>query len=321
MILALLTSLLMAQDILVQGLSTSDIEYEKLVMAQPQKMSFTDYHLNQNQQFKSDMEQTLKKAQFEFLKGSLQKAQSHFTTLAHLSHKANWSLESRKVIHYALLRLAQLSGSQVKQRQWLQHALVFDDSIKLDERLFPPPLVDSYNKIGRDLKAQVWSLPKNHHSFSTILVNGKKQNPNRSFLRHRPGRVRLSFLSNKYLPIEIVTDLNDLENLKISPQPIATGSCQAPTFNAQKPDNGQFVLNAQDCRNLPPAQSVSHNVLSTVNENTRASSAHFYKSKWFWIGLSVLAAGFTWKSLEQNHRSSSSMAPQAEVHTVEFSNQ
>ncbi len=312
---------LWATEVAVQGENTPDIYYEKQLIAHPQRTDFISFEVEQQRKKHADILEELKRAQFHFLKGSLDQAIQHFQRIHDQQHDEDWDLEVRKVIHYSQIRLAQLSQNE-RQKQWIKSALQFAPDLKLDQSLFPPPLVEKYTALKKMEPLQVWALPKNSNSFSRIFINGREQKKHSQFLRYRQGKVRISFYSNRYLPIHLVVKTNKLEGHSLDTVPIAQGECGQINFNHKASAGVQFHLVDSDCNQPLRAKSLASTTtptkLASPPENGRKRS--FFKSKWFWIGASVLATGLAYQAI-QNNRSSAPASPPPPPRPIEISNQ
>ncbi len=316
MIFLILFSQLMAQDVVIQSPSTPNIAYEKRLVSDPKLQSYIQYLQNQTNKNKLTLENTFKRAQFEFLQGSLEKAADLFKQLTEMQHQARWSLTEQKIIHYAFLRLAQLRPTDTKS--WLRKAFLFNPKVKVDENLFPPPLVDHYKSLQKSTPVNVWTLPKRVENFDQVFINGRPLPKGVTFFRYRPGRVRMDLLSNIYQPVTLVTDLKDLESTKVTLHPLATGTCQAPNFHFKA--SQKFRLLNEDCLSGKAAvtgtQTLSKWQAATVKPEQGPS---ILKNKWFWVGVSVIATGLTLHSLNQKE-SQGGTAPAPPSGPREFSN-
>ncbi len=316
MILLLLILNLWAEPIAVQSLKSSDFEFETYLNNQPQVKSWIQYYKNQNKVARQSLYRELKKAQFEFISGDLEKSKKYFKNISDLKFQFDWNEEERKVIHFALLRLAQVTQEPLVKNQLLTEAIEFDSSLVMDENLFPPPMVEKFKQLKKISKTQVWSLPKNAAEFDEILVNGKSHKGHTSFLRSAAARLRLTFLSNKYQTITLIQEPQHLESANLVLKPMALGDCDHPNWQMELDSSQQWLFVDEGCvgesKNPQTLSTVSAQNLeiSASNQNSSGSVPQILKSKWLWIGVSILAAGVV---VSQNQKQS----PQAQSKEVQ----
>lgn len=304
---------LMAQEVLIQGPQTSQLLYEKKLMESPQLLSFTQHYESQHSQ---GLEPLLKLAQFEFLKGSMEKATDCFKKIAERRFEKMWPKKSQKIIHYSLLRLAQLDTKN--QQSWLEKAYLFNPKLKIDETLFPPPMVKSYKEIAQQRPSQIWALPVGAEKFDKIFLNGIPLQGKQSFVKYPEAKVRLDFVSNRWKPINATVPLSDLREFKLSASPLASGSCENPQFLVEATESTQFRLLQENCSNPNPV-AWTQQIRPKAPEHQTSNQPQWYKNKWLWVGVSVVAAGLAVSQLEQQNRGGGNPAP-ASKEPREFSN-
>ena len=311
--------LLWAKEVVIQGEQVTDIEYHRYVEEKPQRQSYIDYWHSQEGAPRAKLLRALKQAQFHFLKGSLEKAKSFFREMADQRFKQHWDLESRKSIHYALLRLAQLELQPAQRRGHLKEALFFDSHIQVNPSLFPPPIVREYQALKENIPLQIYPLPQTSDLFSEIIINGKKKGDSSLFFRTHGGRLRISFLSNKYKAIHKVTTAGELEKLHLPASPMATGSCEKPQFNI-KTTGQKFLFYNGQCQSLPlgEAHNLFQNEQALMDRETSKNPTQWRSSHWVWAGVSILAAGLLWNHL--NTRNSGGQESQRPPTPREISN-
>ena len=324
MILFLFAMGLWAQEVVIQGEQTSNINYQKHLMENPQRQSFIQHQILRKPALTYELLSKLKSAQFEFLNGDLKKAREHFQKIASLQHLANWGSRERESIHYSLMRLAQLQRGETQRQAWLRQAVALDYYRKPNPKLFPPPLINDYQKLRRKMVQNIWQLPRRAELFDTVLINGKKQKGYSGFIKTVDAVQRIQLLSNRYLPVHYVARPLQLKNLTIKLVPLAYGSCDRPIFNADVNPKENWIYMTDNCtsnnklplmaRKSNPIQN-STMILDSMKKKKRSSQ--FYESKWFWIGLSSLVAGFA--IYDGQNRQSRSNNPSPKVQS--FSNQ
>ncbi len=87
--------------------------------------------------------ETFADAQESWIQGDLSEARNRFVHIAGFRTKSNLSLPDKQLIHYSLLRLAQLS-EETERDEWLREASQVDDGFQLDTQAFPQELLSEY---------------------------------------------------------------------------------------------------------------------------------------------------------------------------------
>ncbi|MCJ8276751.1 MAG: hypothetical protein MJK18_07910, partial [Bdellovibrionales bacterium] len=247
MLLLILSFSLWAQDVIVQGENLSDVEYEQFMLENPQKKTYVDFQQSGQSAHKSKLLKLLKQAQYEFLQGSLEKSKELYTEISELRHQMDWKKNEKKTIHYALMRLAQLSASKDQQSAYIKKALAWDTKLKPDSELFPPPLVRLYHQIKTSQADKVWPLPHKATEFSKITVNGSPIPLGQSYIKLKPGIYRFNFISNKYKNVSLVTEAKNLADHKLILAPLASGQCDSPAFNEDIKIKNHMALYDKGC--------------------------------------------------------------------------
>ncbi len=311
MIVCLFIFNLFAADVMVQSEQSHDLEYQKYINENTDKISFVD-HLFQKKSKDARLGELLKQAQFEFLKGSLDKARGQFQKIVDLSFKEDWNTEQRDIINYSFLRLAQLQKNKQKQTETLRLSLAFDSKSSANQELFPPPLIAKRKRLKEKLKTQVWALPKNTEKFDQVFVNGQKVDFSSGFLKKELGPLRISFYSNKWRPQSFQLKASELGEVRLPMIPLVTGGCHNPIFNTDSLTQTKLTLFDQGCTGSAQTQlaglPTSDSALSFPKEK-RKKGPKFYENKWFWIGLSVVAVGLTAYQVDQHNQSSTPSQP------------
>ncbi len=294
MITLILIFNLWAQPIAIQSQQSSDLEYEKYLNDHPELISYVQYFKKQHLNLSHALYQELKQAQFEFINGSLEKSHQHFQRIVDLKHQQDWNEEERATIHFAFLRLAQLTSEDLVKNQLLIDAFEFDPTLKIDKLLFPPPMVETYYSLKKTKKENVWSLPQNADQFDEVLLNGRSVGKRTGFVRAPNSIQRFTFLSNRFKAVTLTVKSSQLETIKIVLSPLSEGNCENPRWTQEMDEKIDFILIDQDCigrsnynLNTHPPKIVG---LSQIEHKSR-SQFSFVKSKWFWLGVSVLAVG------------------------------
>ena len=331
MIFLLMVMNLWAREVVIQSEQTSDIRYQRHLLENPQSQSFIQYHVSQKSDWTYELLNELKLGQFHFLNGDLKKAQKHFKKMAELQHQVNWGPKERGGIHYALMRLSQLEKDENQRQAWLKQAVAFEYNKNPDSKLFPPPLIEDYLKLRKKMVQHIWQLPKQADLFDRILINGKKQRGHSGFIKTVGAVQRVQFLSNRYLPIHYVAHPEQLGKLLVKPIPLARGNCHQPVLNTDINPGWKWVYLLDDCisdrrDSVQPHlasektdhKNQTYQQITVDSEKKAETKTRFYKSKWFWVGLSVVATGFAFQSFEKNRKNQSQ--PQTQKNIQVFRN-
>ena len=109
------------------------------------------------QSFWQDFDQ----AQVEFIDGSLVKAKQKFSTVvSKYGEKPGLPSKERRLIHYSLLRVAQLTESKVNQDRSIHAAIEFAPDLLPDRKIFPPPFYRKYIKLRNNSRHFIKSALK-----------------------------------------------------------------------------------------------------------------------------------------------------------------
>lgn len=314
-LLYFLISNLLATTVTVQSLNSPDVDFQNYTLKAKERISYINHYKQRNSN-SPELDRLLKKAQFEFLKGSLDQARILFEKVCQLQHEKIWSKKSRKKIHYAFFRWAQLTPQQNEKEDILKEALMFDDQLSPNSSLFPPPLVETYYRIKKGNPMQVWALPENSEKFDQILINGAALTERSGFIRKTKGLRKVTFLSNKYQVFDVQTTMENLESLKVSLTPLASEDCNTPGLPKNNGSNPSFELYDPLCqshgKNLA-SQSLS--VPDYKNNSIHNKETSLFGSRWFWIGVSVVVGGLILHQVNENQRTSGGGNPTDPVTT------
>ena len=321
-IMIILINFLFGTTVVVQSEKTSNVAYQKHLGSHANKISFVDYQIRESG--KKELDQKLKKAQFEFLKGSLKNSSQLFNEIAKLRHSFHWGLAERNKIQYAILRAAQLETNTDTQKKLVQKAVIFDTEIDPDHTLYPPPLMALFHKTRKSLENKTWALPDKATEYDAILINGKKVENQTGFLEAPSGIYSITFLSNKYQSFEVTTQLEDLADIILPLIPLAQGGCGKWQLSQKLKNNDILELFDNGCLSIESQLPLTEQ-LAFVNppKEENKKTPRFLKNKWFWIGVSVVAVGLTWHSLSQKDGSPGTNGNQplpAENQPVVFTN-
>lgn len=273
-----------------------------------------------------DLQRLLKEAQFHFLNGSLEKSRTTFQIIADNKWNCDWKDDERKIITFAFFRLAQMSSSDSEQIQYLTDAINFDDKLNPDEVIFPPPTVELYNKLKKQLFKKSITLPDFAKKYSYVLRNGQFMNLSSMTMDTYSLRARYTFVSDTYKTESFTVTAAELIQSSINPVPLIEGDCGnyklTPEILALQQEIKIFFSN--DC--IVDSHSNSNEPLKT---SARVSSQQIAfpdsfpvpeKKTWIqrnylWVGAAVVASLLIAHQIHENNEE------QVTVPTTTFNNQ
>lgn len=248
------------------------------------------------------LHQSLKEAQFHFLNGSLNKSKDHFKQITENKWLCDWALEERQAIHYAYMRLAQMSASDSQQIQWLTDAINFDSDLEPDAVLIPPPTVLLFKKVLAQIEKKQMILPESIKKYSIILRNGKILQKNSSFIEALPLRARFTFVSEAFKNEVLIATPAEIEKSNFNPKPWVTGTCT----NYKLADDPQLTLKPikiyfdKKCiveinQRTPETQNFAEKIISRhtnefANETNFPQQKTWIERNYLWLGATVLAS-------------------------------
>lgn len=285
--------------VLVQGPGTSTIEYRSALKADSDLASPTQTLLRKTPAGRDNLLALFAEAQKSFLDNSKGEAQAKFQNLVSLLSTEDWSQSDRSIFQLAYLRLAQMELSPEKQDYWITRSLLAGEDISPDKNLFPPPLLRRWMQIRNEIPRFTGFESWFREGWNTVLINGipctKTSCQGWPMISEK---VRLSFLSDQWIPQSKLVDGSELSSAKVPRIAWVDGSCARSEFHQDAsalPDKKAFwgaacdrppLVQAQQL-NLQPVASNEPIPKMTIKEKAPA----FYKSKWFWIGVGVVTAG------------------------------
>lgn len=303
---------LWAQVVAVSTPQTNPLDYENYLLQNPSQISFVQHHHKKQKQASDDLFAKLKRAQFYFLDGQLSLAQQSFAEITNMAHSADWGEKERQALHFSFLREAQLTSNAKTSHKILGRALDFDYEQKVDELVFPPPLVQQYKNLLKQRTSQVFPLPSQTVKFDQVLINGKVQMGVKSFLKIPRQDVRITFLSNIYKPQSFVTNTVQLQNLEIPLDPLVLGTCENPDWDKKLFANQKIMRVWPGCQNSKALALPSLSKDINIKPEVSSSNFKFLRSKWFWAGVSVMATGAILHHHQQQGRSSAPQRAEAQ---------
>ncbi len=308
-------------DVIIKAPSSSLPEYLAYVKTTSRAQTLAnhqDRELRKEARTQRDsLIQTFQSAQREFLSGDLKTALKLFQDVASTRHQVHWPPEERFVIHYSLLRAAQLSSTEQGRHHWLQKAIEFDWTEDPDPVVFPPPLIESYKSWKENLafvELRPWILwPKAHG----LLINGRRfaVSPGEVIQVPKAENLLLSILSHSHLPLSTQSSTRELRQVKFDTKALAEGSCSQPHWPLSQRDYPIFssVYFNSECVVTNPKPAVigiasSPHFEKALRRKTNFShlpaqpempSAKSSSTTWLWLGAAVIGSSI----LLHNYRS------------------
>lgn len=300
-LILLLMNTAQAATILIEAPTARDLDYQATLRAHPDYQSPTRAYLaaHPSSGHREQLLKALTSAQKSFLQNSTTEARAGFMGVLGLLHEDDWGREEREVFLLAYFRLAQLeSESDPGARdRWLAESLLLGPGLNADEALIPPPLVTRRRELSEQVPAGPINPSKLAAGWNEVLINGQRcmRRDCENWTRY-PGKVRVTFLSDRWLPQTTITDAQEISSLNPKTIAWAEGSCASPHPHAQAKElAANRVFWDLECdrpktveENFKPvAQAVPGAVPAITFE---AKPTPILKSKWFWAGVGIVAA-------------------------------
>ncbi len=200
----------------------------------------------------------LQHAQESWLSGSIDSARENFAKMIEQALREDWRAPERETIVYAMMRLAQVSKNDFERDGILRRALVFAPDARIDEDLFPPPLVQRFQDLKNAggeaserpskkgvIRIRLKSIFK---SAEFVRINGKKYPLDSDLdLALWPGEYRVSVFSDFALPLVMIMSEDELLHFSYHPTLLASGTCREPKLNVASTSVKVDVLFAKGC--------------------------------------------------------------------------
>lgn len=218
--------------VLVRAHAATEIELQQFLLVNPGYRALTDY-LRLKVQHAPERRELLaafEAAQRDFLAASMEQAKASFQKVVARRLDLSWPESDRRVLHQAMLRLAQIDGKH--ESEWLSAAARFAPDLKPDPRLFPPPLVKRAAVAASMVARQslTWR-PTFAHGVALILVDGRAYEGGRELaITLTPGDHLVEVQTNFSIPEKFVGNHQDVIRYTFAPRPIAGGTCASPSW-------------------------------------------------------------------------------------------
>ena len=306
----------LAEPVLIQSPQTTLVEFLAYAETEPIK-TYTQYQLEKNQKTARPvhLQSLLKQAQMDFLSHEPNQSKKSFQNIADHIHSFDWNKEERKIIFYALFRLAQLEKDPKKQILLLKEALAFSMGLKVDTKLFPPPVTNQYTKVKKMATFVPLKLNKIFPLHSVVIINGRAYS-HKEELALPYGLYRVSAFSTSHKSWTQTLSLSRLISKKLKTPALVSGSCQKPILSHQ-------FLHEQSVRILFPNFCVWDSSLSLAKQEKNLLPTQLkiaeqlkapeeeksYLEEWIWLGVAVVVGGTAIWALTRNAKPNKNPEP------------
>ncbi|MGZ3721305.1 MAG: hypothetical protein ACXVA9_00160 [Bdellovibrionales bacterium] len=287
----------LAGTILLQGPQTSPLEYKAMLKAHGNLTSPSQEYLNTHPALanREHLLTLFAEAQKSFLEKSNEEARAKFESVLTLLTHDDWEKSDREVFFQTYLRLAQMETAAGNRDRWLGLSLLLGE-INYDSSLFPPPLLARRTELLQSLPKKDVARRMLGLGWSHILINGQicKKGDCTAWPLY-PGQVRMTVLSDQWLPQTMVFDLAEIDHLTPSQFAWAEGNCEneklareTAGFADKKVFWGLNCAKPEVAVNLKP--SIVPQQPLPLFTTAAPKSAPIYHSKWFWAGVTAAVA-------------------------------
>lgn len=275
-----------AQTVLVQAPRSPGLDYLAMLKAHSNFVSPSRFYRAKHP-LVSEREQLIAafaEAQKAFLGDSIASARKAYKAVLDLVWADDWERSDREIFLQAYLRLAQTESDSAARDRWLTQSLLLGDDVNVDATLFPPPLLLRRRELSRQATVKVVS--KVPAGWNDLLVNGRSCAGTDCKLLSL-GKVRVTLLSDQWLPHTEILDINEIDRLAPAPVALVRGACGQEDFHAE---TAKYPVR-KAFWNLDCEERVGASRKLKLTPQLNASiftpapgPVKFYQSKWFWIG-------------------------------------
>ncbi len=280
--------------VLFQSVNSSPLDYRAALRADSGLQTPTQAYFKAHPSIenRSRLLSLFAEAQKAFLGNSKDEARAQFINLLMLASEDDWGRSEREVFLQAYFRLAQMDLDSDQQTKYLSQALAIGDDLEVPADLFPPPFVRRFAQLKNEIPRGQIPARFFQDGWSAILINGTVCNrQNCSAVALVPGEARITFVSDQWIPFTVNVELSELTS--VNPKRVAWigGDCEKTIFHAQaemakeKRAFWSLTCGAAPKINLQPI--ARSDALPRLDVQTKSSA--FYKSPWFWAGVSAVA--------------------------------
>jgi hypothetical protein len=296
----LLTWNVHAATVLIEAPQTRPLEYRAALKAHPEYVSPTEDYLagHPSLEAREKLLNLFGDAQKSFLENSIEDARRRFADVIALILEDDWQRSDREIFLQSYLRLAQMETDSESRDRWLGQSLNLGNA-DFDKTLYPPPLIERRNEIAAQVPKRDLAQHLRGAGWSEILVNGQACGRNDcSAWPVYPGPVRLTVLSDQWLPQTRTMDVSELERWSPATTTWVSGTCRLEQFHAAAEKfTNKKVFWSLSCEKpgvtaveLSPPPAVAP-ALPLVTESAPApveKPRAFYQSGWFWAGVGAV---------------------------------
>ncbi len=287
-----------ARTVLLEAPGARDLDYQAMLSANSEYLSPSQAYLNSHPSLshREQLVTAFAAAQTAFLQNSIVEAREKFMGLLSLLMEDDWGRDERQAFLLAYFRLAQMESEAGARDRWLGQSLLLGAGLKVDEALIPPPLVARRLELSRQIPEIDIQRTDYASGWSEVLVNGQRcLRTGCDHWTRYPGKVRVTFVSNRWLPQTLLVDSQELSSLAPKTISWAEGSCEKPrpSEKAKEFSSSKIFWNLECDKpaitvdSLRPQPSVQP-ALPLMKLNPQ--SPPIYKSKLFWGGVGLVAA-------------------------------
>ena len=283
--------------VLIRAPDTPLSEFSAYAETEPVQ-TYIQYQLEKNKKTPRpvNLRNLLKQAQMDFLSHEPNHSKKSFRAIVDHIHSFEWNKEERKIIFYSLFRLAQLEKDSKKQTLLLKEALAFSMGLKVDHKLFPPPLTKQYAHIKKSATFVPLHLKQIFPMHPVVILNGRRYS-HQEELALPYGLYRVSALSASHKSWSQTLSLSRLISKKVKTPSLVSGSCQKPLLK-HKP------LREQNVRLLFPNFCVWNSTLPIakkenqikpldlpITEDLKEPESKSHYEEWIWLGAALAVGG------------------------------
>jgi hypothetical protein len=285
--------------VLVQGPQSHPLDYRATLKAHADTISPTQDYLNSHPSVASReaLLAAFAEAQRAFLENSGEEAPKKIGAVLDLLPNEDWAKSDREIFLHAYLRLAQIETDGGARDRWLTLSLLLGEDLAYDATLFPPPLLLRREELRKEIPSKIISRRLLGAGWNQVLINGVACGARDCGQWPRtPGRVRVTFLSDQWVPQTMTAESDELERL--TPREIAwvEGGCSRTQWSQQAeriPAKRAFFSLECDKPELPIALNLKPTAAAAPAIpalSVTTSSPPLYENKWLWIGVGTVLA-------------------------------
>lgn len=313
LVICLMINISQAQEtkVYVMAVDAQPQAFKAQLEVDAQSRNYVDHYLTSHPQWSKvqKLQQAFESAQKTYLTQPLQDAVSQFAKVVEQRFEEDWDQPQIKLIHYALLRMAQHDR---QKDQWLQEAIRWNPELEPDQDLFPPPFIAEWKSLKQQMKMRTWDLSAFKQNDETFIVNGEWFQ-SQDFIMRPEGTFRITLVSNRYLPITFKGTIEDLNTKMAGRIPFVRGTCTYPDWNTQAQGQNLKVFFSPECQvalretkkkefDLVPTASPSSSPMSERMPTPKTAS--IIESKWFWIGAAVVTGFVAYNQMKPQKKGS-----------------